>query len=474
MDVLVISTNRNEHPVPVMPIGACMAAEAAERAGHGVRLLDLMFKREAQAAVEAALDGFSPDAVGLSVRNIDNNDLRSPEFFLSGLAPVLQAVRERTRPGTPVVLGGAAASVMTEQVLSYTGVSLCATGDGEAVFPALLESLASGGGGRDVPGAAYAEDGAVKVNPYRPPDGPLPCQAPDYRRWLDVGAYRSRLCAVPLQTKLGCRFRCVYCTYRKVEGDAYRLAEPEGVAEAVAGLSSTGLGDVEFVDNVFNSPREHALAVCEAVARRRLPARLQSIELNPLGLDDELVGLMERAGFTGMGITAESASQAVLDALKKGFTSDDVANAAEVVGRHRLPCLWIFMLGGPGETEGTALETLRFAERHIRPSDAVFFNIGVRVYPGTEIEKRARSEGLLSLGPAEMVEPVFYLSPQVDFQWLQRAIGGAVARNMNFITLDMPHVRAVSRIAHLLGIKPPLWKHTPFIRRALSLLGAKG
>ena len=40
-----------------------------------------------------------------------------------------------------------------------------------------------------------------------------------------------------------------------------------------------------------------------------------------------------------------------------------------------------------------------------------FFNIGIRIYPGTELEHRAREEGVLTAPPGEMLEPVFYLSP---------------------------------------------------------------
>ncbi|MDA8172253.1 MAG: hypothetical protein M0Z48_10570 [Nitrospiraceae bacterium] len=39
------------------------------------------------------------------------------------------------------------------------------------------------------------------------------------------------------------------------------------VAEAVKKLCASGFRDIEFVDNVFNSPHEHALAVCEEISR---------------------------------------------------------------------------------------------------------------------------------------------------------------------------------------------------------------
>jgi hypothetical protein len=96
--------------------------------------------------------------------------------------------------------------------------------------------------------------------------------------------------------------------------------------------------------------------------------------LNPRFLDDALLTAMERAGFTGIGITPESASDEVLRGLNKGFTTEDVRRAAETVARHKLPCCWIFMLGGPGETRETVRETFDFAARYVRKNDVAFFN----------------------------------------------------------------------------------------------------
>jgi len=71
MNVLIISTNQNVFPMPVMPIGACVVAEAAERAGHEVSVLDLMFERDPTRAITSAIRKSNPDVIGLSVRNID-------------------------------------------------------------------------------------------------------------------------------------------------------------------------------------------------------------------------------------------------------------------------------------------------------------------------------------------------------------------------------------------------------------------
>lgn len=66
------------------------------------------------------------------------------------------------------------------------------------------------------------------------------------------------------------------------------------------GSTQPGFGDIEFVDNVFNSPRQHALDICDSVVRILHNTRLQSLELNPLNLDRELINALQHAGFVGI------------------------------------------------------------------------------------------------------------------------------------------------------------------------------
>ncbi len=471
MNILIIGTNRNKYPVPVLPSGACMVAEAAERAGHTVTLIDLMFEADPLRVITAEADSAAYDVIGLSVRNIDNIDMGGPRLLIDDLLPLIDAIRGLT--DAPIVMGGAALSVMPEEILRLTRVSRAVIGDGESVFTRLLERLARGDPGRDLAGVAAVDDGIFRLNP--PEGGPSgACAAPDYRRWLNMKAYGAHLATVPLQTKLGCCFQCVYCTYRKIEGDTYRLLDPGSAAEAALRFASTGLTDIEFVDNVFNAPYDHAMAVCEALIQARPRARFQSLELNPASFDHELLTAMERAGFVGIGLTVESASDPVLRGLRKGFTARAVHAAADVVRGHRLPCLWIFMLGGPGETRETVRETLRFAETAIRPQDTALFSVGIRIYPGTELESIARVQGILSIPPAGMLRPVFYVSPEVDADWIMREVGKSMRSHMNFVNLDslsLPYLPLISRLGYRIGFRTPLWRYTRQIRRGLRFIG---
>ena len=134
----------------------------------------------------------------------------------------------------------------------------------------------------------------------------------------------------------------------------------------------------------------------------------------------------------------------------------------------------MFLLGGPGETESTVRETLRFAEKHIRPQDTAFFNVGIRIYPGTELETVARDQGMLSVVSKNMLAPVFYLAPAIDPRWLFGKVRSSMNAHMNFMNSDsigLSYLPVLHRIFYRFGMKAPLWRYTRFIRRGLRSVG---
>ncbi|MBI5444490.1 MAG: radical SAM protein, partial [Deltaproteobacteria bacterium] len=388
MRVLIVSTNRCRDPAPVLPLGACAVAEAAETAGHRVRLLDLMFERRPFDALSLELAAYDPEVVGLSIRNLDNTTMEAPESFVPEVLSLLRLIRRCSR--AEVVLGGAAVGVAPRALLEATGGSWAVPGEGETTFPLLLEALSGGAPPGAVPGVLSASGAPAESPSAGTAPRPVRWSFPDLDRWLNLGRYRGAGGSVPLQTKRGCPLACIYCPCPKVEGANYRLCPPDEAAEELSRLRRSGIREVEIVDSVFNAPQEHAYGFCDAVSRKDLRLRLHSFELNPGFLDGALLNVMERAGFAGIGITAESASSKVLARLGKNYGADELWRAAGELRRRRIPCLWLFMLGGPGETEETVAETLRFASRAIAPTDVAFFSVGIRIFPGTKLEEIAK------------------------------------------------------------------------------------
>jgi radical SAM superfamily enzyme YgiQ (UPF0313 family) len=79
--------------------------------------------------------------------------------------------------------------------------------------------------------------------------------------------------------------------------------------------------------------------------------------------------------------------------------------ASDACRRANIDFCHSLIFGGPGETKETVEETVRHMDL-LKPK-AVVAMTGIRIYPGTEIERIALREGLISSGE-EMLRPRFY------------------------------------------------------------------
>ena len=92
MKVLLISANTETINMPTLPMGLGLVAAAAEKAGHVVRFLDLMLPAENSLA--AAIEEFSPEVIGVSIRNVDDQASGAPRFLLEKARAVIAECRK--------------------------------------------------------------------------------------------------------------------------------------------------------------------------------------------------------------------------------------------------------------------------------------------------------------------------------------------------------------------------------------------
>ncbi|HJU89877.1 MAG TPA: radical SAM protein [Gemmatimonadaceae bacterium] len=465
--VLLVNANRERSPQPVVPNGVACVASALDQAGYEVRVADLCFARDAAAAVRAAARDARPDVVGLSVRNIDNSDLVALRHYTPEAAAVLRAVRDEV-PNARIIAGGAAFGVAPESLFDELGVEFAVAGDGERGTVALLDALASGREIPEIPGVVRRSGGRPVMTP---PGGDADVNSlPSARmhRWLDLRAYQRRGGTVPIQTKRGCVFKCIYCTYLNVEGWGYRLRDPDAVVDEMLELRrDAGVRHFEFVDSTFNAPPRHATDICEAIVRRGLRAHLDTTNFTPAAAPGYLLDAMRAAGFRWLGITAESASDSVLDSLQKGFDVARVREVASDVERAGMGVLWIFLIGGPGETPETLEETLRFAHWRLSRGDAVYLTVGLRIYPGTTLHRIAIDEGVVEAGDPLLL-PRFYFSERLSMEATIVRLQRFAAEHPRFMfSADSrsPLLPLLTRVASLLHLPRPHWRYMGIFQR---------
>ncbi len=362
MKVLLINSNRKSDVLAAPPIGLCYVATATERAGHDVEVVDLCFQRR-PSSVCGGHRRVQPQALGVSIRNIDNCNMLHPRSYLEEIKAMLDEIRKFT--DASIVVGGSGASIYPKGVLDYLGADYIVVSEGEEAFPRLLEHIERGISPEQVPGVGFKRDGRYILNP--PALTSFERARADLGRWIDLRPYEAVGSSYTIQSRRGCRHKCIYCTYNQLlEGQALRLRDPRDVVDEIEeAISRYHPRSFEFVDSVFNDPLDHCAQVLEEIIRRPWNASFTAMGVSPRGLDARFLELMQRAGFNSFWVTPESASSAMIRNYRKGFTLDDIVAAADAIRTTKFTVLWDFLIGGPGETNQTLQETLDFIVKEL-------------------------------------------------------------------------------------------------------------
>jgi lipid biosynthesis B12-binding/radical SAM protein len=214
INCLLVSTNQVVVPYPVYPLGLAHLTGALEAAGHRVIQFDLL-AQGGLPGLERVLASFSPDLIGVSIRNLDTVDSTSPDSFLTGTSAAMSGIRKLS--DAPVVLGGPAFSILPAELLDLLQADYGIAGEGEELLLWLAHSIEEG-----TPPAK----GLFRASPSDA------WPAPSYSRET-AEFYLSWGGMLNIQTKRGCPYRCGYCSYPAIEGRQLRFRDPESVAEEV-------------------------------------------------------------------------------------------------------------------------------------------------------------------------------------------------------------------------------------------------
>ncbi len=424
MRVVFISANTEQINMPVLPIGMARVAAATEKKGHEIKILNLMRPEHVHLSLDDVLLSFKPDVIGISVRNIDDQNKESPHFLLPPVKQVVQECRRLSQ--APLVLGGPGYSIFPEAVLEYLQADFGISGEGEHAFPQLLDIIHQDPNPSDIPGLVLPRE---RENPkpkrIRNLDNyPLPQPG----KHLDIpgGVSREEIW-VPFQTRRGCPLYCSYCSTPFIEGDFIRCQSVCTALDNLRAYAATGYKKFFFVDNTFNLPPSYAEALCDALIRAELDIAWQCI-IYPTRLHPRLAEKMSRAGCVGTSLGFESGSPEVLRAMNKRFSPDDVQQASQVIGAYGISRMGFLLLGGPDETRDTVQESIEFAEKLELESMKV--TAGIRIYPHTALAEKAIARGVL--GPdQDLLHPAFYLEPDLD-GWLQAKMARVVEERKNW------------------------------------------
>jgi len=223
----------------------------------------------------------------------------------------------------------------------------------------------------------------------------------DMEYYLESARDRVGMKALEMIVSRGCSFQCGFCSTEQ-KGDQYYPAET--VVETIAELTKKyGAEGVWFKDSNITADPEWLVEFCEKIIAKDLNVKFAaSTRIDRI--TDDLLEIMEAAGFDHLFTGIESGTERSLNILRKYRHSADSGEHVKKTKAVFKKCNELginitgyFMIGIPGEDVYDVISSVDLAnELRETPYNG---NILWRVYnplPGSELFGRLKSEGRIS------------------------------------------------------------------------------
>jgi anaerobic magnesium-protoporphyrin IX monomethyl ester cyclase len=279
------------------------------------------------------------------------NEVESCSVFLvTGTSAQAASMREFVQAATGypyivLVAGGPHATVDPRGCVDM-GFDYVIRGEGELAVAALLHTLEM------LPPSKWPERGTVfkplgRVKDLDRLPWPSRRHAEQYTYTLD--GHR----ATTVFTSRGCPYKCAFCAHT-VWGREITYRSASDVAEEVAYLKALGYGGIMFYDDTMMLNRRRFREICELLEPYKMVWRcFARADL----VDQDMFYDMARAGCVEVLIGVESGSQAILNNIHKGTTVTQNSEAVQGARWAGIRTKALMILGLPGETEETTVET---------------------------------------------------------------------------------------------------------------------
>ena len=261
----------------------------------------------------------------------------------------------------------------------------------------LADGIGDGDSLKEIPGFTWRDGEAISrgPSPNRLADlDSLPIPAYDL---IDFNNYTESVFiyhpAAAMATSRGCPYKCIYCWFpQTIYSHRWVAQSPERMFEEVRYMVERfGVKEIKIDDDTFEIDRQRVIDFCELLIRNNVKVAWAP-QCRPDLVDEELLRIMKRAGCIRILWGCESASQEVLDKMKKGFKVADIEKATRLSQKLGIEALNCFMLGFPWDTEETIQETIEFAYK----LNAEFTQFAIPTpLPGTEFYQLAKEQGYI-------------------------------------------------------------------------------
>ena len=375
-----------------VPLGLSYVAAALEQEGYNVEIIDLNVERMNDRALQ---------------KKVKNANIVGITGMITEYREVLKLVNtvKLCNGDSKVVLGGALATTLPQELLQVSQTDFMVIGEGERTTVNLISAIERGDSFSDVKGIAYKDGDHIIITEPAEPINNLDTIPFPARHLLHLDQYIKnhfksfgieieefgKIRSTNLITSRGCPYSCTFC-FRDMWGYKWRGRSAANIVAEIELLKEKyNVNGFFFNDDTFVLDRKRVFEFCELLKKERLDIVWYCNGRVNL-MQQELLKAMHDAGCRGIAYGIESGNQQILNSMKKNITLEQVRKVSKWTKETGIFVAGYFMIGMLGETRNTIRETITLAKE--LELDFYAFSI-VTPFPGTELYNIAVEKGLV-------------------------------------------------------------------------------
>ncbi len=367
----------SDQPAANLPLGLLYIAAVLDKAGYKTEILDAFISDSSFRKIGNAIE------VGMPYEKI-KEEIQKRNPFIVGIAnPFTSQVEHAIKVANIVkevdtriltVVGGPHVSVVPIEFLeSAKNVDITVIGEGEYTMLDIIKFFEGNKKINDIEGIAYRVNGKIVLNSPRPfnenlDELPYPAyHLIDMEQYLNPKTieYRSfQKRALSMITSRGCPFNCSFCSVHLHMGKTFRAHSVNYVVDHIEHLvNKYHVKTIYFEDDNLTFDIQRFVAICDRIIEKNIKFRWETpngVRADYLTMD--LLKKMKKTGCQSVFVGIESGNQNVLDnIIGKSLQLENVINFAKMSKKIGLKTGAFYIIGFPGETKETMMDTVKFA-----------------------------------------------------------------------------------------------------------------
>ena len=376
---------------PYAPLGTLYAAALMRENGYDVSLFDTMFIQSPDEVIKE-LESSQPD---FFVVYDDGFNYLTKMCLTNMREAAFKMIEFAKQRGCTVIVSSSDSTDHFEKYIEH-GADFILLGEAEYTLLEIVNAVKNKNKNfQAIEGLAYKQDGNIiktaRRNVIKDLDSlPLPAWdiidlEPYKKMWLKSMGYFS----INMATTRGCPFKCNWCA-KPIYGNRYNTRSPEKVVAELKMLKEKFQFDhVWFCDDIFGLKPGWVHQFAALVLKEKLSFKFKIQARADLLLQEDHIKDLALAGCDDVWMGAESGSQKILDAMDKGTTIEQIAEATRLLKKHGIKPSFFIQFGYLGETKEDIDKTIQMI------NSLLPYNIGISVsypLPGTKFFDKVKAD----------------------------------------------------------------------------------